>query len=52
MIEPLASAGTRLTIRIHFASAEVRDTLVAMGMTEAWSTSLDRLHECLAAAAA
>lgn len=34
---------TRLTLRTRFNSAEIRNAMVKMGMTEGWSQSLDRL---------
>jgi len=40
---------TKLTIRIRFNSAAIRDAMLKMGMTEGWSQSLDRLAEELAA---
>lgn len=41
-------AGTKLTVRMRFGSAAVRDAMVKMGMNEGWSSSLDRLTELLA----
>ena len=38
---------TRVTIRIRFQSAAVRDSMVKMGMNEGWSQSLDRLQQLL-----
>lgn len=39
---------TRLTVRLSFESAAIRDAMVKMGMNEGWSQSLDRLAEALA----
>jgi uncharacterized protein YndB with AHSA1/START domain len=39
---------TRLTIRTRMKSAEIRDRMIKMGMTEGWSQSLDRLATNLA----
>jgi uncharacterized protein YndB with AHSA1/START domain len=38
---------TRLTIRTRFESQAIRDAALRMGMTEGWSSSLDRLEEAL-----
>lgn len=38
---------TRLTIRIRFDSAAVRDAMLKMGMAEGWSQSLERLEALL-----
>jgi uncharacterized protein YndB with AHSA1/START domain len=42
-----ADGGTRLTVRTRFSSAKVRDAMLAIGMTEGWSQSLDRLGALL-----
>jgi uncharacterized protein YndB with AHSA1/START domain len=34
---------TKLTVRTRFATAEIRDAMLKMGMTEGWSMSLERL---------
>ncbi len=39
---------TKLTIRIRFESAAVRDSLLRIGMTEGWSQSLERLEALMA----
>jgi uncharacterized protein YndB with AHSA1/START domain len=39
---------TKLTIRIRFESAAVRDALVKIGMAQGWSQRLERLAELLA----
>ncbi len=39
---------TKLTVRVRFDSAAIRDAMLKMGMTEGWSQSLDRLAEALA----
>jgi len=39
---------TKLTIRMRFESAEVRESLLKIGMNEGWSQSLERLREVLA----
>ena len=39
---------TKLTIRVRFDSAAIRDSMLKMGMTEGWSQSLDRLAELAA----
>lgn len=39
---------TTITVTTRFESAAVRDAMVAMGMEEGWSQSLDRLAELLA----
>lgn len=39
---------TRLTIRTRFKSREIQQAMLKMGMTEGWSSSLDRLAEVLA----
>jgi uncharacterized protein YndB with AHSA1/START domain len=39
---------TKLTVRMHFDSAEDRDALVKFGMHDGWSQSLDKLKELLA----
>jgi uncharacterized protein YndB with AHSA1/START domain len=41
---------TRLTIRIRFESAAIRDLLMKLGMNEGWSQTLDRLAAVLAKA--
>jgi len=41
-------ARTKLTIRIGFKSAALRDRFLKMGMKEGWSESLDRLRALLA----
>jgi hypothetical protein len=38
---------TKLTIRVHFKSAAIRDAMVKTGMNEGWSQSLDRLTALL-----
>ncbi len=38
---------TRLTVRMRLASAEIRKSMVKMGMNEGWGQSLDRLAELL-----
>jgi len=38
---------TKLTVRIHFKSSEILETLQKMGMKEGWSMSFDRLAEHL-----
>ncbi len=40
---------TRLTIRMRFESAAIRDAMVKIGMNEGWSQSLGRLAEALPA---
>jgi uncharacterized protein YndB with AHSA1/START domain len=42
-----AGGKTKLTIRMSFATAALRDALVKMGMEAGWSQSLDRLAELL-----
>jgi uncharacterized protein YndB with AHSA1/START domain len=39
---------TKLTVKILFGSAEIRDALLKIGMTEGWSQSLERLESLLA----
>ena len=39
---------TKLTVRLRFESAAIRDAMVKMGMNEGWSQSLERLAEVLA----
>jgi len=39
---------TRLTIRLSFESATVRDLFVKIGMNEGWSSSFDKLDELVA----
>ncbi|MCE0499599.1 MAG: SRPBCC domain-containing protein [Methylacidiphilales bacterium] len=39
---------TRLTVRMRFDAAEMRDAFVKIGMNEGWSQSFDRLGELLA----
>ena len=39
---------TRLTVRTRFESEAIRDAMLKMGMTEGWSSSLDRLAELVA----
>lgn len=39
---------TRVTVRMRFESAGVRDSLVKIGMNEGWSQSLERLEALLA----
>jgi uncharacterized protein YndB with AHSA1/START domain len=39
---------TKLTVRMRFESAAVRDALLKIGMTEGWSQSMERLKEVLA----
>jgi len=41
---------TKLTIRMHFESAAIRDAFVKAGMNEGWSESLDRLAGALSQA--
>jgi uncharacterized protein YndB with AHSA1/START domain len=41
-------AKTKLTIRVRFESAAVRDALLKIGMNEGWSQSLERLAQELA----
>ncbi len=41
---------TKLTVRTLFNSVAIRDAMVALGMTEGWSQSLDRLSDLLARA--
>ena len=38
---------TKLTVRTRFESAEIRDSMVKMGMNEGWSESLERLGSVL-----
>lgn len=37
-------AKTRLTLRVHFASAVVRDAMAKMGMDEVWPDNIGRLE--------
>jgi uncharacterized protein YndB with AHSA1/START domain len=39
---------TKLTVRMVFESAEIRDALLKIGMTQGWSQSLERLEDLLA----
>ena len=39
---------TKLTVRVRLISAEIREAMLKMGMTEGWSESLDRLEELVA----
>jgi uncharacterized protein YndB with AHSA1/START domain/uncharacterized membrane protein YphA (DoxX/SURF4 family) len=43
---------TRLTIRMRFESAAIRDALLKIGMNEGWNESLERLEPILAKARA
>jgi uncharacterized protein YndB with AHSA1/START domain len=38
---------TRLTIRVRFDSAELRNALLKCGMTEGWSQTLEKLAACV-----
>jgi uncharacterized protein YndB with AHSA1/START domain len=40
--------GTTLTIRTRFETPAIRDAMLAMGMTDGWSQSLERLDALLA----
>jgi uncharacterized protein YndB with AHSA1/START domain len=40
---------TRVTVRQRFMTAEIRNSMVKMGMNEGWSQSFDKLVELLAA---
>jgi uncharacterized protein YndB with AHSA1/START domain len=40
---------TRLTVRMRFATKELRDRFVAVGMNEGWTQSFERLGELLVA---
>ena len=42
------SGKTKLTIRIRFESAAIRDSLLKIGMSQGWSQSLERLAACVA----
>jgi uncharacterized protein YndB with AHSA1/START domain len=39
---------TKLTIRMRFESAALRDALLKLGMNQGWSQSLERLAACVA----
>jgi uncharacterized protein YndB with AHSA1/START domain len=39
---------TKLTIRVHFESAAIRDALLKIGMSQGWSQSLERLETLVA----
>ena len=43
-----AASKTKLTIRLRFDSAAIRDALLKIGMNEGWSQSLERLASQLA----
>jgi uncharacterized protein YndB with AHSA1/START domain len=43
------AGGTKITIQYHFKTAEDRDALIKLGMTEGWSQSLDKLAALLEA---
>lgn len=40
-----ARGETRMTVRLHYQSAELRDSMLKIGMREGWSQSLDKLTE-------
>jgi uncharacterized protein YndB with AHSA1/START domain len=44
-----AGRGTSLTIRTRFETPAIREAMLAMGMTDGWSQSLDRLEKLLPA---
>jgi uncharacterized protein YndB with AHSA1/START domain len=46
------SGKTKLTVRMCFESAAVRDAFVKLGVSQGWSQSLERLEALLAAACA
>jgi uncharacterized protein YndB with AHSA1/START domain len=41
---------TKLTIRLRFESAAIRDALLKIGLAQGWSQSLERLEACVAKA--
>jgi uncharacterized protein YndB with AHSA1/START domain len=38
---------TRLTVRTRFETAEIRDSMMKMGMTDGWAQSMERLAEVI-----